>query len=47
VMLTMRRKKMLKRNSLRHAEYYNMVEIQDRLFQESKDGMRGGSVQKL
>ena len=34
----MRRKEMLKRNSLRHAEYYSMVEIQDRLFQESKDG---------
>ena len=34
----MRRKEVLKRNSLRHAEYYNMVEIQDRLFQESKDG---------
>ena len=29
---------MLKRNSLRHAEYYNMVEIRDRLFQESKGG---------
>lgn len=33
----MQRKEMLKRNSLRHAEYYSMVEIQDRLFQESKD----------
>jgi group II intron reverse transcriptase/maturase len=29
---------MLKRNGLRHAEYYNMVETQDRLFRESKDG---------
>src|SRR5699024_352511 len=27
-----------KRNSLRHAEYYNMVEVQDMLFQKSKDG---------
>ena len=37
-MLTMQRKEMLKRNSLRHAEYYNMVEVQDMLFQKSKDG---------
>ena len=29
---------MLKRNSLRYAEYYSMVEIQDKLFQDSKDG---------
>ena len=34
----MRRKEMLKRNSLRYAEYYSMVEIQDKLFQDSKDG---------
>jgi len=34
----MRRKEMLKRSGLRHAEYYNMVEIQDGLFHESREG---------
>ena len=29
---------MLKNSSLRHAEYYNMVEIQDKLYKESKEG---------
>jgi len=34
----MQRKEALKRNSLRHAEYYNMVDVQDKLFQKSQSG---------
>ena len=34
----MQRKEKLKRSSLRYAEYYNMTQIQDSLFQQSKSG---------
>ncbi|MBQ6624170.1 MAG: group II intron reverse transcriptase/maturase [Mogibacterium sp.] len=34
----MQRKDLLKRKSIRYAEYYNMVEIQDKLYADSKDG---------
>ena len=34
----MQRKEKLKRSSLRYAEYYNMTQVQDRLFQQSKSG---------
>ena len=34
----MQRKDLLKRNSIRNAEYYNMVEIQDRLYADSAKG---------
>lgn len=34
-MLTMQRKDLLKKRSIRNAEYYNMIEVQDRLYAES------------
>ena len=34
----MQRKDLLKRESIRYAEYYNMVEIQDKLYEDSKNG---------
>ena len=37
-MLTMKRKDLLKRKSIRYAEYYNMIEIQDKLYADSKNG---------
>jgi len=38
VMLTMQRNNLLKRNGIRHAEYYNMTGIQDRLYADSSKG---------
>lgn len=37
-MLTMQRKDLLKKSSIRNAEYYNMVEIQDKLYADSLQG---------
>lgn len=37
-MLTMQRKELLKRSSIRYAEYYGMVEVQDALYKDSADG---------
>ena len=34
----MQRKDLLKRKSIRYAEYYNMIGIQDKLYADSKDG---------
>ena len=34
----MQRKDLLKRKSIRYAEYYNMVEVQDKLYADSKSG---------
>ena len=36
--MTMKRKDLLKRKSIRYAEYYNMIEIQDKLYADSKNG---------
>ena len=37
-MLTMQRKNLLKKSSIRNAEYYNMIHVQDRLYAESAKG---------
>lgn len=37
-MLTMQRKDLLKKNSIRNAEYYDMIGVQDRLYAESAKG---------
>ena len=34
----MQRKELLKRSSIRYAEYYGMVEVQDALYKDSADG---------
>ena len=37
-MLTMQRKDLLKKSSIRNAEYYNMIDIQDKLYQDRANG---------
>lgn len=34
----MQRKDLLKKSSIRNAEYYDMIEVQDRLYAESAEG---------
>ncbi len=34
----MQRKDLLKKSSIRNAEYYNMIDIQDKLYQDSANG---------
>ena len=38
VMLTMQRKDLLKKSSIRNAEYYDMIGVQDKLYAESAKG---------
>ena len=37
-MLTMQGKELLKKGTIRHAEYYNMVEVLDKLYADSTEG---------